>query len=87
MGLVDRDGIGRRRIIWWVKVDSLICRMNKPQQTGKLIPVRDYAAKRISRRGFPVTVQYIYKLIKQHKEGKAIDFNYKEIDKAIWIEK
>jgi hypothetical protein len=62
--------------------------MNKPEQTDNLIPVRDYAAKRISRRGFPVSVQYVYKLIKQNKEeGKQIDFNYKEIDKAIWIEK
>ena len=62
--------------------------MNKPQQTGKLIPVRDYAAMRISRRGFPVTVQYIYKLIADSKnKGKLIDFNYKEIGKSIWIEK
>lgn len=61
--------------------------MNKPKASDKLIPVRDYAAGRISRRGFPVSVQYVYKLISQHKQGKAIDFNYKEIDKAIWIVK
>ena len=59
--------------------------MNKPQATDNLIPVRDYAASRISRRGFPVSVQYIYKLIADNKKGKAIDFNYKEIDKGIWI--
>lgn len=61
--------------------------MNKPKETNNLIPVRDYAANRLSRRNFPVSVQYIYKLIKQHKEGKKIDFKYKEIGKGIWIEK
>jgi hypothetical protein len=61
--------------------------MNKPAATEKLIPVRDYAKTRLSRRGFPVSVQYIYKLIAAHKEGKKIDFEYKEIDKAIWIVK
>lgn len=62
--------------------------MNKPQATKNLIPVRDFAETFISRRGYPVTVQYIYKLIKEHKEtGKAIPFKYKEIDKAIWIVK
>ena len=62
--------------------------MNKPQQTNDLLPVRDYAAGLLSRRGFPVSVQYIYKLIKQHKtQGKALNFDYVEIDKAIWIKK
>jgi len=62
--------------------------MNKPQQTKELMPVRDYAAQRISSRGFPVTVQYIYKLIKENKEkGRILDFDYVEIDKAIWIKK
>lgn len=62
--------------------------MNKPQAHKELIPVRDFAQTYYSRRGYAVTVQYIYKLIKQHKEtGKAIPFNYKEIDKAIWIVK
>lgn len=61
--------------------------MNKPQAKGSLIPVRDYAKTRLSRRGFPVTVQYIYKLIAANKRGKPIDFQYKEIDKAIWIVK
>lgn len=62
--------------------------MNKPEAHKGLIPVRDFAATYISRRGYPVTVQYIYKLIKEHKEsGKAISFSYKEIDKAIWIVK
>lgn len=60
--------------------------MNKPVATSKLIPVREYAETFISRRGFPVTVQYIYKLIASHKkEGKPTPFKYKEIDKAIWI--
>lgn len=62
--------------------------MNKPQATKELIPVRDFAKTYISRRGYPVTVQYIYKLIQLHKEeGKPIPFEYKEIDKAIWIVK
>lgn len=62
--------------------------MNKPIATDKLIPVREYAKSMLSRRGFPVTVQYIYKLINKHKtEGKDIPFKYKEIDKAIWIVK
>jgi hypothetical protein len=60
--------------------------MNKPEATGELIPVRDYAKRVINRRGFPVSVQYIYKLISLHKnEGKQINFKYKEIDKGIWI--
>lgn len=62
--------------------------MNKPQATDKLIPVRDYAATFISRRGFPVSVKYIYKLIALNKaEGKELPFKYKEVDKAIWIVK
>jgi len=61
--------------------------MNKPNATDKLIPVRDYAATRISRRGFPVSVQYIYKLIALHKKGKVIDFSYLEVGKGIWIRK
>ncbi len=62
--------------------------MNKPKETDKLLPVKDYAKTRISRRGFAVTPQYIYKLIKDHKEGKrTLDFDYVEIDKAIWIKK
>lgn len=62
--------------------------MNKPKATKNLMPVREFAATYITRRGFPASVQYIYKLIKAHKEkGKAITFKYKEIDKAIWIVK
>lgn len=62
--------------------------MNKPEETDNLLPVRDFAKTYISRRGFPVTPQYIYKLISEHKEGKRdISFKYKEIDKAIWIVK
>lgn len=62
--------------------------MNRPEAFDNLIPVRDYAANRLSRRGFPVSVKYIYKLIKDSKkQGKKLDFEYKEIDKAIWIVK
>lgn len=62
--------------------------MNKPIAFDDLIPVRDFAATYYSRRGFPVTVQYIYRLIKEHKEGtRKLSFNYIEIDKAIWIKK
>lgn len=62
--------------------------MNKPQATDNLIPVREFAATYYSRRGFPVTPQYIYKLITLNKtEGKVIAFKFKEIDKAIWIVK
>lgn len=62
--------------------------MNKPKAKDDLIPVQDYAKTRLSRRGFPVSVQYIYKLISKHKtEGKDIGFTYKEIDKGIWIVK
>lgn len=62
--------------------------MNKPEETDKLMPVRDFAKTYISRRGFAVSPQYIYKLIDKHKkEGKHISFKYKEIDKAIWIVK
>ena len=60
--------------------------MNKPQAKDNLLPVREYAKTYISRRGFPVSPQYIYKLITLNKsEGKPIKFKYKEIDKAIWI--
>lgn len=62
--------------------------MNKPEATDKLMPVRDFAPTYISRRGFGVSPQYIYKLIADHKAGKRdISFNYKEIDKQIWIVK
>lgn len=64
--------------------------MNKPQAHGNLIPVRDYARTVISRRGKPVSVQYIYKLISQYKnpyhKRSRLDFNFHEIDKTIWIE-
>ena len=53
----------------------------------KLIPVRDYATQRISRRGFPVSVQYVYKLIALNKKGKEIDFEYAEVGKGVWIKK
>lgn len=64
--------------------------MNKPKETKKLMPVREYALTRMSRRGNPVTVQYIYRLIAEAKRGeRELDFKYQEIGpkKAIWIEK
>ena len=62
--------------------------MNKPQATGELIPVRDFAASYIGWRGHPVSVQYIYKLIDLNRtKGKALTFDYVEIDKQIWIKK
>jgi 20S proteasome alpha/beta subunit len=63
--------------------------MNKPQATNELMPVRDYAKTYYSRRGFPVTPQYIYKMISDYKKKKrlGIPFEYKEIDKQIWIVK
>jgi len=60
--------------------------MNKPVKQGSLIPVRDYAKSRLSRRGFPVSVKYVYKMIAEHKKsGKPLDFEYKEVGKGIWI--
>jgi hypothetical protein len=62
--------------------------MNKPQATGQLIPVRDYAKTYINRRGLPVSVQYIYKLIVLNKtEGKVLPFQYIEDGNQIWIRK
>lgn len=62
--------------------------MNRPEIKDNLIPVREYAKTFYSRRGFPVTVQYIYKLISANKDnGKQLPFDYVEIDKAIWIKK
>ena len=68
-----------------LKVECSFAAMNKPQAKDKLIPVRDFAASYIGRRGFPVSVQYIYKLIAANKKGKDITFEYKEIGKQIWI--
>jgi hypothetical protein len=63
--------------------------MNKPKAHNNLIPVREFAQTIYNRRGFPVSVQYIYKLIAANKrEGKQLSFNY--IDKGkegIWIKK
>ena len=61
-------------------------RMNKPQSSDNLMTVPDYAKTVLNRRGTPVSPSYIWRLIRQHKnEGKAIDFEYREIGKAIWI--
>jgi hypothetical protein len=62
--------------------------MNKPEAKDNLIPVRDYALLRPSRRGGHVTVQYIYKLISEAKKGeRTLDFKYIEEGdkKTIWI--
>lgn len=60
--------------------------MNKPEAFKNLIPVREYAKTRISRRGFPVSTKYIYKLIAEFKRGeRSLDFKFKEIEKQIWI--
>lgn len=53
-----------------------------------LMPVSEYASNYISRRGFPVTVQYIYNLIYANKKkGQQLPFDYIEIGKQIWIKK
>ena len=54
-----------------------------------LIPISEYAKTFISRRGFPVTVQYIYQLITQYKDGSrdSLPFEFQEIGKQIWIKK
>ena len=61
--------------------------MNKPKAHNNLLPVSDFAKSVYNRRGFHVSVQYIYKLIALNKrEGKALNFDY--IDKGkegIWI--
>lgn len=61
--------------------------MNKPQAHDNLIPVRDFAQTVYNRRGYPVSVKYIYKLISLNKKtGKQLFFDY--IDKGkggIWI--
>jgi hypothetical protein len=65
-----------------------LANMNKPKATDNLIPVRDYAKTYINRRGLPVTVQYIYKLIALNKtEGKTLRFDYVEDGNQIWIKK
>ncbi len=63
--------------------------MNKPEAKDNLIPVRDYAKTVYNRRGYPVTVQYIYKLIAENKEtGKPLFFDYLDKGKeGIWIVK
>jgi hypothetical protein len=63
--------------------------MNKPVAHCDLIPVREYAPTIINRRGYPVSVQYIYKLIALHKKtGKQLPFEYVDKGKGgIWIKK
>ena len=62
--------------------------MNKPEATDNLMPIRDFAETYLSRRGQPVTVSYIYRLIREHKAGtRLLDFDYIEEGKQIWIVK
>lgn len=64
--------------------------MNKPKSTNKLLTVKDYAKTRLSRRGLPVSEQYVYRLISESKQGlRRLDFEYVEIGnkRAIWIVK
>jgi hypothetical protein len=62
--------------------------MNNRNETNDLIPVKDFAASYVGWRGHPVTPQYIYKLIDLNRtKGKALTFEYVEIDKQIWIKK
>ena len=47
-----------------------------------------FVASYIGWRGLPVSVQYIYKLINESRnKGKAINFEYIEDGKKIWIKK
>jgi hypothetical protein len=58
----------------------------KKNETINLMSVHDYAQTRLSRRGHPVSVQYIYRLIALNKkEGRVLDFDYVEIGKSIFI--
>ena len=62
--------------------------MNKPQATADMMPIRDYAATLKNRLGFPVSVQWVYKMIDQHKKkGRPLDFEYLEVGKGVWIKK
>lgn len=53
----------------------------------QLIPVSDFVKTFYNRRGHAVSVSYIYRLIRQHKEGKRAElpFDYKEIGQIIFI--
>jgi len=55
----------------------------------ELIPVAEYAATNFNRRGFPISVSYLYRLIRQHKAGLRNDlpFDYEEQGQSIFIVK
>jgi hypothetical protein len=60
----------------------------KRKNKQDLITVEEFAKGYIGWRGLPVSVQYIYKLIGENrKKGKAINFEYIEEGKKIWIKK
>lgn len=59
---------------------------NKLREELKLISIRAYAAKTLSRGGRkPVSVQYVYKQIKGHQKGRKIPFRYVKIGGSFWI--
>lgn len=67
---------------------ATVKKKNNIPPANDLMPVSEYASTYISRRGFPVTVQYIYNLITANKmTGKILPFKYVEIGKQIWVRK
>lgn len=80
----------------YVKLQSLnkecyIAAMKTKTKNAKdeLIPVSTFSETYYNRRGFPISLSYIYRLIKQHKAGerKSLPFRYKEIGQKIFIVK
>lgn len=66
--------------------------MRKKVTDKTLIGIEEFAKTYYSKRGFPVTPSYIWRLIRDDKAGKRkgkepIRFKYKEIGKSVWIVK
>jgi hypothetical protein len=61
--------------------------MAKLKEKKNRITIAEYAAITMNRRGFPVSVSYIYRLIRQHQAGLRddLDFNYEMDGQAIYI--
>ena len=61
--------------------------MAKLKEKKNRITIAEYAAKTMNRRGFPVSVSYIYRLIRQHENGERDDlkFTYEMDGQAIYI--
>ncbi len=59
----------------------------KEQKTQDIISVAEYAEGKFNRRGFPVSVSYIYRLIREYKAGirHNLPFEFKEIGQSIFI--